>query len=207
MSDRDRKPKFRRSGGKGPDGPRESGRRPAWHGRDASPDGPVILYGWAPRSRRRWPIRSARFVQACWLTENAVRGAFADDNNIAIPVTPEIVRPNLIDQRLRAGCGASGPIERKPIPCPRPISIRAGAGRHRAGAFLTRSPTRTMSARSMRSAGGLRCQGYHRHHGASQPRGDRRAGEIRLRRAGTGAAGDGAKSRARAHRDELTRAS
>ena len=31
MSDRDRKPKFRRSGGKSPDRPRESGRRPTWH--------------------------------------------------------------------------------------------------------------------------------------------------------------------------------
>src|SRR5258706_401401 len=45
MSDRDRKPKFRRGGGKATDR-RESGRRPAWRERGASPDDPVILYGW-----------------------------------------------------------------------------------------------------------------------------------------------------------------
>ena len=45
MSDRDRKPKFRRGGGKAP-GNRESGRQPAWRGSEAKPDGPVILYGW-----------------------------------------------------------------------------------------------------------------------------------------------------------------
>src|SRR6476620_4442343 len=46
MSDRDQKPRFRRGGGKGADRARESGRRPAWGGRNGSPDGPVILYGW-----------------------------------------------------------------------------------------------------------------------------------------------------------------
>src|ERR1700681_1378177 len=46
MNDRDRKPKFRRGGGKAASGKREFGRRPAWRDREASPDGPVILYGW-----------------------------------------------------------------------------------------------------------------------------------------------------------------
>ena len=34
MKDRDRKPRFQHGGGKGPDKRRESGRRPAWGGRD-----------------------------------------------------------------------------------------------------------------------------------------------------------------------------
>src|SRR5471032_3001100 len=54
MNNRDRKPPFRRGGGKGPDqGPdrapgkgRDFGRRPGRRDRDANPDGPVILYGW-----------------------------------------------------------------------------------------------------------------------------------------------------------------
>src|ERR1700719_331748 len=96
MSDRDRKPKFRRSGGKGPDGPRESRRPPAWHRRDASPDDPVILYGWHTVAAAL--ANPQRQIRKLWLTENAAR-RLADDN-IALPVTPEIVRPNLIDQRL-----------------------------------------------------------------------------------------------------------
>jgi 23S rRNA (guanosine2251-2'-O)-methyltransferase len=96
MNDRDRKPRFRRGGGKGPDKPRESGRRPAWHGRDASPDGPVILYGWHTVAAAL--ANPQRQIRKLWLTENAAR-RLADDN-IKLPVTPEIVRPNLIDQRL-----------------------------------------------------------------------------------------------------------
>src|SRR5437868_1702111 len=46
MSDRDRKQRFRRGGGKPLDKGRESGRRPAWRGRETNQDGPVILYGW-----------------------------------------------------------------------------------------------------------------------------------------------------------------
>src|SRR5260221_14231879 len=46
LNDRDRKPKFRRGGGKDPARGPESGRRPPWHGREARSDGPAILYGW-----------------------------------------------------------------------------------------------------------------------------------------------------------------
>ena len=95
MSDRDRKPKFRRGGGKAPGG-RESGRRPAWRGSEAKPDGPVILYGWhtvvAALSNPQ------RHIRKLLLTENAARRLA--DENIETRVTPEIVRPNLIDQRL-----------------------------------------------------------------------------------------------------------
>ena len=75
----------------------------------------------------------------------------------------------------------------------------AAAGRHRAGA---RPDHRSAQCRRDHAlGGGVRGQG-HRHHRAPQPGGDRRAGEIRVRRAGTGAAGHRAKSRARAHRNE-----
>jgi len=94
MSDRDRKPRFHRGGAKAP-GSRESGRRSAWRG-EAKPDGPVILYGWhtvvAALSNPQ------RRIRKLLLTENAAR-RLAEDN-IDTRVSPEIVRPNLIDQRL-----------------------------------------------------------------------------------------------------------
>jgi 23S rRNA (guanosine2251-2'-O)-methyltransferase len=96
MNDRDRKPKFRRGGGKAPDRGRESGRRPAWRDREASPDDPVILYGWHTVAAAL--VNPRRTIRKLWLTENAAR-RLADDR-IAVPVTPEIVRPSLIDQRL-----------------------------------------------------------------------------------------------------------
>jgi 23S rRNA (guanosine2251-2'-O)-methyltransferase len=96
MSDRDRKPKFRRGGGKAPDTGRESGRRPAWRDRDASPDGPVILYGWHTVAAAL--ANPQRRIRKLWLSENAAR-RLADDN-IDTRVTPEIVRPSLIDRRL-----------------------------------------------------------------------------------------------------------
>jgi 23S rRNA (guanosine2251-2'-O)-methyltransferase len=115
MSERDRKPKFRRSGGKGPDRPRESGRRPAWHGRDASPDGPVILYGWHTVAAAL--ANPQRQIRKLWLTENAAR-RLADDN-IKIPVTPEIVRPTMIDQRLGPDAVHQGLLaEADPLPSP-----------------------------------------------------------------------------------------
>jgi 23S rRNA (guanosine2251-2'-O)-methyltransferase len=96
MSDRDRKPGFRRAGGKAPDGGHKSGRRPAWRGSDAKPDGPAILYGWhtvvAALSNPQ------RRIRKLLLTENAARRLAEDD--IDTRVKPEIVRPNLIDQRL-----------------------------------------------------------------------------------------------------------
>ena len=46
MSDRDRKPPFRRGGGKPFEKGRKFARPPGRRDRDSSPDGPVILYGW-----------------------------------------------------------------------------------------------------------------------------------------------------------------
>ena len=46
MSDRDRKPPFRRGGGKPFEKGRKFARPPGHRDRDSSADGPVILYGW-----------------------------------------------------------------------------------------------------------------------------------------------------------------
>jgi 23S rRNA (guanosine2251-2'-O)-methyltransferase len=92
MSDRDRKPKFR-GGGKGPDRGRPPGR---WRDGGASPDGPVILYGWHTVAAAL--ANPQRHIRKLLLTENAAR-RLADDH-IETRITPEIVRPSLIDARL-----------------------------------------------------------------------------------------------------------
>src|SRR3982751_4522848 len=96
MSDRDRKPPFRRGGGK----PFEKGRKFARplgrRDRDSSPDGPVILYGWHTVSAAL--ANPERQIRKLFLTENAAKRLA--DENIDTRVPPEIVRPTLIDQRL-----------------------------------------------------------------------------------------------------------
>src|ERR1700683_4564830 len=93
MSARDRKPKSRRGGGKAPDRGRPAGR---WRDPGASPDGPVILYGWHTVAGA--PPTPHRTLRKLGLTENAAR-RLADDQ-IDTRVPPEIVRPSLIDARL-----------------------------------------------------------------------------------------------------------
>jgi 23S rRNA (guanosine2251-2'-O)-methyltransferase len=115
MGDRDRKPGFRRGGGKGPDRGRESGRRPPFRGREANPDAPVILYGWHTVAAAL--ANPQRRIRKLMLTENAAR-RLADDN-IAIPVAPEIVRPSVIDQRLGPDAVHQGLLaEADPLPSP-----------------------------------------------------------------------------------------
>src|SRR5580698_8685803 len=115
MSDRDRKPRFGRGGGKGPDKGRESGRRQPWRDRDGGGDGPVILYGWHTVAAAL--ANPQRQIRKLWLTENSAR-RLADDN-IKLPVTPEIVRPNLIDQRLGPDAVHQGLLaEAEPLPSP-----------------------------------------------------------------------------------------
>jgi 23S rRNA (guanosine2251-2'-O)-methyltransferase len=115
MSDRDRKQHFRRGGGKGPDQGRESGRRLPRRGRDIGSDGPIILYGWHTVAAAL--ANPQRHIRKLILTENAARRLA--DENIAIPVTPEIVRPALIDQRLGPDAVHQGLLaEADPLPSP-----------------------------------------------------------------------------------------
>src|ERR1700753_485239 len=117
MSDRDRKPPFRRGGGKGPDKRHENGRRPSprtpWRDRDSGSDGPVVLYGWHTVAAALANPR--RRIRKLWLSENAARRLA--DENIDTKVTPEIVRPALIDARLGPDAGHQGLLaEGDPLP-------------------------------------------------------------------------------------------
>jgi 23S rRNA (guanosine2251-2'-O)-methyltransferase len=96
MRDRDRKPKFQRSGTKGPARARDSGHRPPWRGREGAADDTVILYGWHTVTSAL--ANPKRRIRKLFLTENAARRLA--EEKIDTRVTPEIVRPNLIDQRL-----------------------------------------------------------------------------------------------------------
>jgi 23S rRNA (guanosine2251-2'-O)-methyltransferase len=115
MSDRDRKPPFRRQGGK----PFEKGRkppgRPAWRDRESGSDGPAILYGWHTVAAAL--ANPERQIRKLLLTENAARRLA--DENVDTRVTPEIVRPNLIDQRLGPDAVHQGLLaEVDPLPSP-----------------------------------------------------------------------------------------
>ncbi len=115
MSDRERKAKFRRGGGNAPDRGRDSGRRPAWRGREGNSDGPVILYGWHTVAAAL--ANPQRHIRKLMLTENAARRLA--EENIATRVTPEIVRPNLIDARLGPDAVHQGLlVEADPLPSP-----------------------------------------------------------------------------------------
>src|ERR1700716_2237116 len=92
MSDRDKKPRFHRAPGKA----RDAGLRPAWRDREARSDGPAILYGWHTVAAAL--NNPQRKIRKLLLTENAARRLA--DENIDTRVTPEIVRPTLIDARL-----------------------------------------------------------------------------------------------------------
>jgi 23S rRNA (guanosine2251-2'-O)-methyltransferase len=115
MSDRDRKPPFRRGGGKPFERGRKSPGRPAWRDREPNPDGPAILYGWHTVSAAL--ANPQRHIRKLLLTENAARRLA--DENIDTKVTPEIVRPNLIDQRLGPDAVHQGFLaEADPLPSP-----------------------------------------------------------------------------------------
>jgi 23S rRNA (guanosine2251-2'-O)-methyltransferase len=96
MSDRDRKPPFRRGGGKPFDKGRGFGRRPDRRDRESNPDGPVILYGWHTVTAAL--ANPERGIRKLLVTENAARRLA--DEKIDTRVPPEIVRPSLIDARL-----------------------------------------------------------------------------------------------------------
>src|SRR6201986_2800932 len=113
MSDRDRKPPFRRTGGKPFDKGRPGGRRPI--GQAGDHDGPAVLYGWhtvtmALQNQQR------RFKKLI-LTENAARRLA--EENIPTRITPEIVRPNEIDRLLTPDAAHHGLLaEADPLPSP-----------------------------------------------------------------------------------------
>jgi 23S rRNA (guanosine2251-2'-O)-methyltransferase len=115
MSDRDRKQQFRRGGGKPAGKGRGPGGRPAWRDREASADGPVILYGWHTVAAAL--ANPQRQIRKLLLTENAAR-RLADDK-IDTKVPPEIVRPSVIDSRLGPDAVHQGLLaEAEPLPSP-----------------------------------------------------------------------------------------
>ena len=114
MAERDRKPPFRRGGGKPADKRRDSG-RPAWRDRGEASDGPVILYGWHTVAAAL--ANPQRTIRKLILSENAARRLA--DENIDTRVTPEIVRPAVIDQRLGPDAVHQGLLaEADPLPSP-----------------------------------------------------------------------------------------
>jgi 23S rRNA (guanosine2251-2'-O)-methyltransferase len=115
MSDGDKKQRFRRFGGKGSEKARGPGGRPAWRDRDGGPDGPVILYGWHTVAAAL--ANPQRRIRKLWLTENAARRLA--EERLDIPLTPEIVRPTQIDQRLGPDAVHQGLLaEADPLPSP-----------------------------------------------------------------------------------------
>jgi 23S rRNA (guanosine2251-2'-O)-methyltransferase len=115
MSERDRKPPFRRGGGKSFDKGRGFGRPPAWRERESGADGPVILYGWHTVTLAL--TNPKRRIRKLYLTENAARRLA--EEQIETRVTPEIVRPSQIDQQLGPDAVHQGLLaEADPLPSP-----------------------------------------------------------------------------------------
>ena len=115
MSDRDRKPPFRKSGGKPFEKRRKSSGRPVWRDRETASDGPVILYGWHTVSAAL--ANPERQIRKLFLTENAARRLA--EEQIETRVVPEIVRPSAIDQRLGPDAMHQGLLaETDPLPSP-----------------------------------------------------------------------------------------
>jgi 23S rRNA (guanosine2251-2'-O)-methyltransferase len=117
MTDRDRKPPFRRGGAKSFDKTRPGGRRPPWRERDADADADdaVILYGWHTVTMAL--ANPKRRFRKLWLTENAARRLA--DEHIETPLAPEIVRPGQIDARLGPDAVHQGLLaEADPLPSP-----------------------------------------------------------------------------------------
>jgi 23S rRNA (guanosine2251-2'-O)-methyltransferase len=115
MKDRKFGPKSHRGGGKPFKKPGKSAGRPAWRDRESDTDGPVILYGWHTVTMAL--ANPQRQIRKLTLTENAARRLA--DENIAIPVTPEIVRPQEIDRLLSPDAVHQGLLaEADPLPSP-----------------------------------------------------------------------------------------
>ena len=96
MSDHDQTPRFKGASSKKFAKGRDAGRRPVWREREARSDGPAVLYGWHTVAAAL--ANPQRTIRKLFLTENAARRLA--DEHIDTRVTPEIVRPQLIDARL-----------------------------------------------------------------------------------------------------------
>ncbi|ABE63292.1 RNA methyltransferase TrmH, group 3 [Nitrobacter hamburgensis X14] len=123
MSDRDPHPRFRRASRpwgdsharKAGDRKRPPGRGSARNGRETGADGPAILYGWHTVTAALANPR--RRIRKLLLTENAARRLA--NENIETRLTPEIVRPSAIDQRLGPDAVHQGLLaEADPLPSP-----------------------------------------------------------------------------------------
>jgi 23S rRNA (guanosine2251-2'-O)-methyltransferase len=79
------------------------------------PDGPAVLYGW--HSVKAALENPKRRIRKLTLTENALRRL--REEGIALPVEPDIVRPNAIDARLGPDAVHQGLLaEADPLPGP-----------------------------------------------------------------------------------------
>ncbi len=115
MSERDRKPPFRRPGGKFSGKTRGFERPQPRRERESAADGPVILYGWHTVTLAL--ANPKRRIRKLYLTENAARRLA--EERIETRVTPEIVRPSQIDQRLGPDAVHQGLLaEADPLPSP-----------------------------------------------------------------------------------------
>src|SRR6476646_477792 len=101
-------------------------RRPAmprarFHASGHAPDGPVLLYGWhTVKAALENPARRIRRLLA---TENALR-RLANDG-VRLPVTPELVRPDVIDARLGPDAVHQGLLaEADPLFAPRVTELK-----------------------------------------------------------------------------------
>ncbi|MEH6950256.1 23S rRNA (guanosine(2251)-2'-O)-methyltransferase RlmB [Nitrobacter sp. NHB1] len=123
MSDHDPHPRFQRTSRpwgdsrarKAGDRKRPRGRGSARNGGETGADGPAILYGWHTVTAALANPR--RRIRKLLLTENAARRLA--DENIETRLTPEIVRPSAIDQRLGPDAVHQGLLaEADPLPSP-----------------------------------------------------------------------------------------
>jgi 23S rRNA (guanosine2251-2'-O)-methyltransferase len=96
MSDRDNRPRFQRAFGKDRAKGHDAGRGADRRDRERRADGAAILYGWHTVAAALANPR--RKIRKLLLTGNAARRLA--DEHIDTRVTPEIVRPSVIDARL-----------------------------------------------------------------------------------------------------------
>jgi 23S rRNA (guanosine2251-2'-O)-methyltransferase len=93
----------------------QEGRREAFGGRSSKSDGPAILYGW--HTVKAALENPARRIRKLYATENAAR-RLAEDG-VALPVEPELIRPDAIAARLGPDAVHQGLLaEADPLPSP-----------------------------------------------------------------------------------------